>query len=409
MTPARATLLRRIAGALGTVGLIAWVLWWADALAYLDLALAGKTWLEYPAFGADFWSQSEYAARLWWSGGDPYASRGHLFHYPPIVIRFFLWVNWFSQSTSLRIWVTFLAALVAWASAVAVQTRRRLGLWQPPITLAILAVLASFPVLFQLERSNFDLITLFVLLLALPLFAKESPGWDFAAGCLLSVGPWVKLYPGLMGLGLVALRRKWAVVGFAVAGVAIFALAPRETVSSFQVLGIQMARIRAYADVGPYPIWSHSLSLAWLQLVHGVRKEPFATWLHRIPESVAAGGMVVSAIGTVCYLLYRRRTNGTLLYPLLLWICATASCAPIIANDYSLAFYPLAAVACLSLGDPWPVKIAVLASLLWLQPFRLPLPGELVLVAKISGVFALGWSLVRRASELQRRDASARP
>lgn len=406
MTPNRATLFRRIAGALGAVGLLAWVLWWVDALTYLDLSLAGRTWLEFPAFGADFWSQSEYAARLWSSGGDPYASRGHLFHYPPIVIRSFLWVTWFSQAAALRIWVTFLAVLTTFASVIAVRTRRQIGLWQPPVTLAILAVLTSFPVLFQLERSNFDLITLVAVLLALPLFSRETPAWDFAAGCLLSVGPWVKLYPGLMGLGLVALRRKWAVVGFAVAGVAIFALAPRETMSSFEVLGIQMARIRAFSKVGPYPIWSHSLSLAWLQIAHGVRKEPFATLLQRISESVVAGGIVVGVIGAVCYRLYRYRANGRLIYPLLLWICATASCAPIIANDYSLAFYPLATLACFSLRDPWPVKIGVLASLLWWQPFRLPLPGEIVLLAKISGVFAIGWSLVRRASELHRSNGS---
>lgn len=391
---------RRVASAIGAVGLGLWVWWWVDALTTFDLALASKTWLQYPAFGADFWSQSEYAARLWWTGGDPYLSRGHLFHYPPIVIRLFLWVNLFTQGAALRIWVVFLSALVAVAAAVSVRARGRLGLEKPPPTLAILAVLVSFPVIFQLERSNFDLITLAVLLLSLPLLSREKPLPDFVAGCLLAVGPWVKLYPGLMGLGLLSLRRKWAIAGFGVAGVVIGALAPRETMSSFEVLGVQMGRIRAFSKTGPYPIWSHSLSLAWLQIAHGVRTLPVALWLQRTSESAVAGVLVVGAIAAVCYGAYRHRADGRLLYPLLLWICAVASCAPIIANDYSLAFYPLAVVACFGLRDPWPAKLGVLASLLWWQPFALPLPGSVVLVAKLAGVFGLGFSLVQRAREL---------
>lgn len=398
MTPDRALLLKRAFAALGAIGLAVWAFWWGDAITYFELYFGKKTWLQYPMFGADFWSQPEYAARLWLSGRDPYVSRGHLFHYPPLAIRLFLWVGLFSPPTALRIWVITLIAIVVAGTVVAHRTRGKLGLESPPLTLSLLAVLVSFPIVFQLERSNFDLLTLAALLAALPLFARERAAMDFAGGCLLAIGPWVKLYPGLMGFGLVALRRKWAALGFVVAGVVIGLLTPVETRDSFEVLGVQVGRVRAMAKIANIPQWSHSISAAWLYLVHS-SKGPFSTLLQRIPEGIVAGGLVVGGISLVCFQLFRYRAGNTLLYPLLLWICAAASCAPVIANDYSLAFYPIAVVACSSLRDPWAAKLGILASLVWWQPFLLPIPAWPLLLVKLAGVAAVGVSLVERARE----------
>src|SRR5512146_2526277 len=119
MLPLKAVTVPRVLSIVGGAALALWAAWWLHALYFLDLPFAEKTWLVFPAFGADFWSQSEYAARLFASGIDPYASEGHLFHYPPLVIRLFLWVNYCSENQSLRIWVGSLIALLVAGAVVA--------------------------------------------------------------------------------------------------------------------------------------------------------------------------------------------------------------------------------------------------------------------------------------------------
>jgi hypothetical protein len=218
----------RAARVAGFVAIALWVAWWGHAIYGLYLVGDKYTQVRLPMFGADFWSQSDYAARLFAKGIDPYASRGHLFHYPPIVIRLFLWTPHFPVETALRIWVVFLILLIVLGTLAAVKARRRFAVGQLPASLAIALVLFSSPVIFQLERANFDLITLAAILIALPLFRRETAATDFLAGCVLAVGPWVKLYPGLMSLGLLALRRWKALAGFVVAGAVIGLLTPRK-------------------------------------------------------------------------------------------------------------------------------------------------------------------------------------
>ena len=48
--------------------------------------------------------------------------------------------------------------------------------------------------------------------------------------------------------------------------------------------------------------------------------------------------------------------------------------------------------------DRWPVHLALLASIGWSQPFRLPLGGETMLGLKLLALYGVGASLAARAS-----------
>ncbi len=392
--------LKRYSGVLGYAVLAAWAVWWIYSLDRLELWGCSKTWIRYAFFGADFTTQSDYAARLWSGGVDPYSFRDHLFHYPPLVIRLFLWTPLFPQFTALRIWIVVLAALIIIGTVVAVIVRRKLRIEQIPMSFALPAVLLSFPAIFTMERSNFDLITLAVMLIAHRLFGSRNPRAEILAGCLLAVGPWVKLYPGIMGLGLVALRRWKALAGFVITGVAIGLAAPAETLRSFETLRVAVERIKLMSKTDPLPTWSHSLSVAWQKIAQAASGTTLGKPLAAIPGDVAAAIVVAVIAGWVCIRIYRSSNSEALTYPLLLWLNALGSCVGAIANDYSLMFLPLAIVAVVSVRDPWFVRVSMALLLLWWQPIDLPIPAFPLLVIKMLGLIAVGVSLVQRAKEL---------
>jgi hypothetical protein len=390
----------RFASIIGFVGLIVWAMWWGQALVDLELPGCALTWIHYPFLGADFTTQSDYAARLWVGGVDPYSYRDHLFHYPPLVIRLFLWTPLFPQATALRIWIVVLALLLIAGSLAALRLRRKLGLEQVPASLAVAAILLSFPAVFTLERANFDLITLAALLIALALFTVKKPWAEFVAGCILAAGPWVKLYPGIMGLGLVALRRWKVLAGFIVSGAAIGLAAPAETVSSFQVLELAVERVKNVSKVDPLPPWSHSLSVAWQDFALWAAQSPLGKPLLFLSGDMAAGLFVFVLGAWVSYDVYRSKHTEALFYPLLLWLNALGSCVGAIANDYSLMFLPLAVLSAFSLRDPWFVRISLALLLVWWQPFALDIHPVVLLFIKLLALVAMGVSLTRRAREL---------
>ncbi|HMJ12876.1 MAG TPA: glycosyltransferase family 87 protein, partial [Polyangiaceae bacterium] len=378
----------------------AWVAWWASSLFQHEL-LGGKyTWIHVPVFGADFYSQSDLAARLWAMGVDPYASRGHLFHYPPLVVWLFSWTPLFLPRAALTIWVVFCTLLIGAGVFVALRVRRALRLEAIPPSLAIAAVLFSFPVVFQLERANFDLWTLAAMLVAFPLFARRTPRAEFLAGCLLAVGPWVKLYPGIMGIGLVATRRWRAVAGFIVGGILIPLAAPTDTMRSFETLSIAVERVKNVSVLDPYVPWSHSLSVAWLKVGQALASTPFGKAMLAVPGDAFAAAFVLGLGGWISFKLYRVRGSEVVLYPHLLWLNALGSCVGAIANDYSLIFLPMAILAVTSWRDPWFVRVSMALLVLWWQPIDIGIPALPFLVIKMLGLIAVGVSIVRRAREM---------
>jgi hypothetical protein len=378
-----------------TIALALWAVWWSVALIKLDLPFAG--WTNFvPVFGADFTTQTDYAARTWSGYADPYADQRHLFHYPPVVIRLFAWTPYFSTPTALRIWVVVLAGLVSAGTVLAWKTRRELGVEQIPLPVALACVLFSGPVVFALERANFDLITLAAILLALQLDRRGGKFAEVAAGCLLAVGPWVKIYPGLIGVALFALRRYRMLAGFVAGGIAIGLAAPAETLRSFEILQLAMERFRGQPLLGA---WAHSVSIAWLEIAHHAKLSGFGV-LAKVPSWLVAAAVLAPALVWVCLRVYQCNKRRLLSYPLLLWVVAVASFVPEIAHDYNLVFLPLAAVAVYSRRGPSIVHAGMVLLLVGLQPFALPINPFVLLLFKLAGLYAVGAMLVQRANEL---------
>ncbi|HEY6560786.1 MAG TPA: glycosyltransferase family 87 protein [Polyangiaceae bacterium] len=385
----------------GWLALGAWVAWWGYSLFHHQLLGAKYTWIHVPVFGADFYSQSDLAARLTAKGIDPYASRGHLFHYPPLVIWLFSWTPLFTGEAALTIWILFCMLLTVAGTLVALQVRRTLGAEAIPPSLAIAAVLFSFPVVFQLERANFDLWTLAAMLLAFPLFAKRTPRAEFLAGVLLAVGPWVKLYPGIMGLGLLATRRWRGVAGFIVGAGLILLAAPTDTMKSFETLKIAVERVKGVAALDAYVPWSHSLSVGWLKVGQMLQSTNLGIAMLAVPGDAVAGLFVVGLGAVVSFQVFRAGGTDTVLYPLLLWLNALGSCVGAIANDYSLIFLPIAIVAVTSWRrDPWFVRVSMILLVVWWQPWDIHIPALPFLLIKVLGLIAVGVSIVRRAREM---------
>jgi hypothetical protein len=124
--------------------------------------------------------------------------------------------------------------------------------------------------------------------------------------------------------------------------------------------------------------------------IHGV--------LAVVPPSAIAVGLVLALVLPVSARVRRSRDAAAFTYPLLLWVVAAASFVPDIANDYSLVFLPLAAVAVLGRGDPPVVWALVAASLAAYQPVAFPIPGAALLVSKVLFLVAVGIVIARRAA-----------
>lgn len=392
---------RRALDVLGIGALAAWVAWWVDGFRRLLLFGVEYSWFRIPALGADFFTESDLFARVWLKGQDPYLNEDRLFHYPPLVLRLFAWVGFFSPIDAERIWTGVLAVIIVASTVVACRSRNALGIPKISVLHGLPLVLFNSAVVFEMERANWDFISFAAILAALPLLKPKKPPLDFLAGCLLAICPWVKIYPGLLGIGLLCLRRWYAVAGFAVAGVGIFAAAPGETLRAVHIVKLAMDIVRRMGWLGgTYPPWVHSLSMAWLRLVDVTigreRGEPivkYTAW-------AAALVVVLPLISWVGLRLFRATARDRLVYPWLLWVLAVASFVPDIANDYSLAFLPVAAVAISSFRDPPLVRVGLALLAIWWQPFSLPIPGPVMLAIKLVGVVAVGRSIILRADEL---------
>jgi hypothetical protein len=141
--------------------------------------------------------------------------------------------------------------------------------------------------------------------------------------------------------------------------------------------------------------------MAWLRILDvtvgrtkGQQIITYTAW----PVALA---IVLPIIGWVGLRLYRSKHADRLIYVWFLWVLSVASFVPDIANDYSLSFLPVAAIAVSSFRDPLFVRIGLVLLALWWQPFFLPIPGPIMLAIKLLGVLAVGRSITARADELE--------
>jgi len=350
-----------------------------------------------PAFGCDFYRHVDRPARIWWNGGNPYADQECFFAYPPSEMRLFAWVNCLNPRTALMVWLIVMTAIIAAAAWAASRWRRDLSLGEISPLAAIVLMLFSTPVLFAMERGQYDPLSLLPILAALPLL-KHKSGWvQFLAGAILCIAPWVKAYPGLIAVGLLGLRRWRALAGFVIVGVVVALLDFAELQRFFvnNNLHIQKAEdlTRVFPN-GPCP-WNHPLALSvsclWLRTEY--------RWLGFLPGKIIAAGLLLVPLAWVTYHVFRSPGRDKVAYPYLLWIVALATFVPPISNDYNLCFLPLAVLAVWDRRDPLLVQVGLALLLLWWQPISMSTTGYPMLAAKLLGLYATGICVVERSCE----------
>jgi hypothetical protein len=384
--------------AIGWMLFVLWCAWWAVSFYRHELQGGRHLWFQPPLFGGDFYYHIDRAARVWWNGGDPYGDPDytHMYFYPPLVPRLFSWVNWLDARYALMVWWAALVAMLAAAAWAAVGVRRRLGLTPIPPIVAVVLILFSTPVLFALERGQCDPLSLLFILVALPLLKSRSKWAQCAAGVTLCLGPWIKVYPALLAVGLLGLRRWRAFAAFAAAGIAVavldFHAIQRFLVNQRFLFHYVDDICRLSASAAP---WNHPLPNVLAGPLIGGKLGGLAMPLGK----AAAAAFILALLAWVAYHVYHCPKRDVLAYPFFLWIVALATFASPVSNDYNLCFLPLAALAIWDRRDPLLVHVALVLMCLWWQPIAMSINGNLVLLLKVLGVMALGVGLVERARE----------
>jgi len=374
-----------------------WLFWWIISIWEGKLLFAEHLWFgKFPAFGVDFLQNVDQPSRTWVQGNDPYAREESLFVYPPLVMRLFAWTTLVSPERALTITIcifafsTFLGIWHSW------KTRLYLRIDSIPLALSTIAVLYSFPVIFGMERANYDFLILPFLVISIYLLKKGNPSSEIIAGMVLSLTPWLKIYPGLLAVGLFALKKWKAMVAFIASGLLIGLVNLHETFRFIRNtrLHIKEAKwvLSISADKKILP-WQHSLTESWGWMWKN-------TPLERISGYLGAGIILGILLIWVGIYIYRCPRREVLTYPFLTWILSLSTFVPALSNDYNLIFLPFTALAIWDHRDPIIVHIGLLLSLLWWQPFYLPIDGRIMMFIKLFALFALSVSLLKRSRDL---------
>ena len=385
--------------AVGLLGLIVWIVWWGVSWRRNVLVHVDQTWIMGWRFlGLDFFNNYQ-ASRHWLAGGDVYRESigdplARAFCYPPLVLPTFAWCGWFTAQRAYHIVLLALTGLTGVGVWSACRARRELNLQPVPLAFALACVLFSTPVVYALERGNFDLLLLAPLLVAA--WALRERGWsrDGLAGLCLAYAAGIKVYPALLILGLAPLRRPRALVLCGISGMLLMLF----HFNDYGAFRANAAEMVAQNDprVTHFLGWTmHSLPATWPLLV-----EPLGSkLLGRVPGMVAALLILGPIIGWVSWRLFRCPEPSRAILPYFLWMTATASFFPPVANDYSLVFLPLAVLATWDRRDPAPVHMAMGLLLLWWQPWQLEVGPRVLMFGKVAAVWAVGVSLLYRIRE----------
>jgi hypothetical protein len=389
--------------------------------------LRGHVWFPAWSFHSMDFLHVFASVQTWVRGGDPYAAilgdpiAGN-YSWPPIVLPLFAWCRFFPfypvhvsgwvrpilfvAPAAVATYTLVLGAIAIGAGFAANRQREQLGLAPLPWALVCGLFVWSTPVLFAMERGNLDLLVLLAVLTAAACLRRRTLAGDLAAGALLAVGTWIKLYPALLLFGLLFLRR-WRTLVAYLGAVLLIPLVQLHAVFRWLeengILGALTGigpKVGIGAAVGPINVYSHPLFNLWIGAWAG---GPLAV-LERVPARLVALGFVVPAILFVGRRVGRSVHRDALTLPLLLWVVAVATFVPNVSFDYNLAPLPLAVLCLADRRDRW--ELALLALLLpWWQPFDLrtgPTSAfcwDIALsVGKVGGVAAVGALLVRRAA-----------
>jgi hypothetical protein len=397
----RETALRYISWAL----LAFWCAWWT--VSHFRGELVGvrsrlfQSCLEPWTFGCDFIWHIHAPARDWLGGKNPYEpkSESDIFLYPPLVLRAFAWVGLVPAKVGQSLWTAAILLMTAVCCRRVWHDRKRLGLEEYPYPTLIVAMLFCGPMIFAVERGQFDLLTAPLVLAGLALMRRESRLGQWTAGAVMAVAPLLKVYPGILGAGLLGLRRGRALAGFVIVGLVVCVALHDQTQQFLVNIGHHTDGIRKslQLDQGTQ-VYSGNMSFpdSWPRIW---RETPLRL-LSNIPGPAAAALILGSLLIAVSWRMNRCAERSALAFPYLLWIVAVGSFVPPGANSYNVVFLPMAALTVCSRRDSLPCRALFWGSVVWLVPIELPVEGRWQFLLKIGTLAAVGWSLIQRANEL---------
>jgi hypothetical protein len=352
-----------------------------------------------PFLGCDF--DNFYASRLWISGGNPYHGfcingiPGPKFDHPPLVLPLFAWCNLLPRRAALLLWLAVQTGIAVLAGVACWRSRRELGSSRIPRPLVLAAVLLSFPVLFEMERGNWNSLVLLLLLLAARSLGGRTLAADLTAGLCIGLATWIKMYPGLLFFALLAMRR-WRAAAVCGGVGLLIGLASLEYALQFATnIKESCVQTKVFCK-DEYLTWHHSLSASWPR----VCADMHCAWLARRLSGTAGWALLVLPMAfVVSYRMARAVDPSRLLYPYFLWLTAAATYLPLIANDYNLLFLPLAALAVWDRRDRVAVHVLMGAVLIWWQPIALPVSPQFLFYCKLVSLGVVAVSLCSRAQE----------
>lgn len=394
----------RVAATLAAIALLSlWAGWWVKSLQQDRLSSGRLLWIPtLPFIAGDFAVHIDHTARTLASGGDVYQRPDDwvcaMFPYPPMIPRLFAWVSMMSPSAALATWMAALTLIFVGSSWAIGRTRAALGLAGIPAVWVLVAILYSTPVLFAMERGQCDPLILPGLGLSAWLMRRRSAWADPMAGALLGLTAWIKYYPGLAVVALLALRRWRALASFVliVGGIGWIDL---DGIQRSIANGAGIAEANASPGALLHPV-QHSVSQFWPSFCEVVSW----TQLADLPGMVLVAAMLLPAILVVGQRLDRLRRlggdPGPLLWPTMLWLTATATFALPYSNDYNLFFLPLAILAVWGRRDPVIIPMAFGLLVLWWQPFELAVSSHILFAAKFLSLQAAAICLVLRIGEV---------
>lgn len=382
----------------GLVLLAFWAAIWTISWNKNHLVIGQYTHIPcFPYLSCDF-DINYYAARTWIEGGDPYQSlvKGLAFKYehPPLVLVLFSWCSLIPHRTAVILWFIMQTAVFSVAVFTCWRSRNKLDLFDVPLPLLLAAILFSFPVLFEMERGNWNMLVLLFLLVTAAALRGRSLGCDLLAGAFAGIAAWIKIYPALFLIGFLALRR-WRAAGFFGIVVLLIGLSDVQGALAFAENIKESAKSLTPDYDGSFISWSHTISGSWLLFCRNTH----LSWLGHLPGAAGWGLLVFPVVLWVSYWISRVPDPSHLVYPYLLWLIASATYLPPIANDYSLFFLPLAALAVWDYRDKAIVHVLMAFMIIWWQPLWPPLSSKLFHYCKLISLVSVGLILVIRAWE----------
>lgn len=384
----------------GAALLLLWLAVWLCSFARDQSCLRALSWLPlWERLFVDF-TGNYLCSRAWVAGDNPY--QVHFvspfpvtYGYTPQTLWHFPWCALVpSRTAAALMWWALSALIIIWGVRASLRTRTDIGLGPLDPVLGLALVLFSSPVFFELERLNCNsLVLLHVLIAVAALRARSLPG-DLVAGAAIALATWTKIYPAVLIPALLVLARPRALI-FTVAFVGVLGAMDVPGLRQFWHHRRETAPIHHPSVHGTYDNFMHPLGAWWILLWEKAGVSVF----RRIPEPLVAALLLapflVAATRPILNLPVSLRSKLTL--PYFLWLVSAGTFMLPIANDYNLLFLPLALLAVVGPTRTWTLPVLFALSLLWLQPFAIPINGFLMTVLKLCCLAAASVGLRARA------------